>query len=95
MASTQPRLCRRCLLRDMAEEELYLGIREHVARIPPEQKVSEAVLEQRLTICASCDELISGMCRLCGCYVELRAAMKIRSCPHVPAKWSRECLEEE
>ena len=28
--------------------------------------------------------------RICGCYVELRAVMKIRQCPHVYPKWEKE-----
>ncbi|MEE1190836.1 MAG: DUF6171 family protein [Blautia sp.] len=43
--------------------------------------------EQRLLMCRQCEHLLSGMCRKCGCYVEMRAAMKIRHCPDVPARW--------
>ena len=28
-----------------------------------------------------CEKLLSGMCRMCGCYVEMRAAIALRDCP--------------
>ncbi|MCI6019094.1 MAG: DUF6171 family protein [Clostridiales bacterium] len=27
------------------------------------------------------------MCRICGCFVEMRAAIKVKSCPDVVPKW--------
>ena len=86
----QARYCRKCLLQEMQETEFWENMRSYIAHIPEEKKVSEPVLARRLAVCKDCEELISGMCRLCGCYVELRAAMRIRSCPHVPAKWCKE-----
>ena len=57
----------------------------------PGQKNEEAfyedLYEKRLGICSSCERLMSGMCRLCGCFVELRAVQKVRKCPDLPAKW--------
>ena len=74
----------------MDEGAFYESIQKHIDHIDPEQKVSEQVLERRLAICKQCSELINGMCRICGCYVELRAVMKIRECPHVYPKWEKE-----
>ncbi len=90
MEQISPRYCRRCLLRDMSEDMLFQSIQTYIDRIPPERKAHRSVVEKRLALCRECDELISGMCRLCGCYVELRAVMKIRGCPRVPARWHRE-----
>ena len=85
----QARICKQCLLRDMPEEELLKGIYDYIARISPDDKVDDQIYEKRLTICQNCDSLANGFCRLCGCFVEMRAAMKIRSCPHVPPRWKK------
>lgn len=37
--------------------------------------------QRRLSICKECEKLLSGMCRMCGCYVEMRAAIALRDCP--------------
>ncbi len=87
------RYCRKCLLRDMPEADFFQSLQAYIAHIPQERKVPEPVLQRRLEICRSCDELVNGMCRQCGCYVEMRAVMRVRACPNVPAKWERE--EEE
>ena len=34
---------------------------------------------------ASSDMLLQGMCRACGCFVELRAVIAVNSCPY--DKW--------
>ena len=47
----------------------------------PEIKADEALYEERLAVCKECDLLLEGMCRICGCYVELRAAIEKNACP--------------
>ena len=37
-------------------------------------------------ICKECDKLNAGTCLSCGCYVEIRAAMKQSKCPN--RKWA-------
>ena len=81
------RICRKCLIRDMPEEAMYQDMYDYIARLPEEDKAEEALYEQRLQICRECEMLLSGMCRLCGCFVEMRAAIKKRSCPNVPQRW--------
>ena len=44
-------------------------------------KTPEEEYERRLSICKECEKLLSGMCRMCGCYVEMRAAIALRDCP--------------
>lgn len=83
------RFCRRCLLRDTPEEESWKSVHDYIERLPEEDKVSEEVYEERLNICRSCEMLLAGTCRMCGCFVEMRAAMKVRFCPGVPPKWYR------
>ena len=48
-------------------------------------KASEELYEERLSVCKECDMLLTGMCRSCGCYVELRAAVTKNYCPR--KKW--------
>ncbi|MFR1660111.1 DUF6171 family protein [Gallintestinimicrobium sp.] len=38
--------------------------------------------EKRLELCKACDYLEAGTCLACGCYVELRAAVKKNRCPY-------------
>ncbi len=84
------RVCRKCLLADMKEEDFFRTLRSHIRNIDEDLKVDQAVYEKRLDQCRACDDLISGMCRICGCYVEMRAIMKKNACPRVHPKWQKE-----
>jgi len=64
-------------------------IAEYVASLDESVRTPEDAYRARLAICEGCDQLLSGTCRLCGCYVETRAAKKGQSCPMVPARWNR------
>ena len=80
--------CRRCLLEDMPDEAaLAKSIRELIELLPEEKRALADVTAQRLAVCRECDHLQNGMCMLCGCYVELRAAKVHMKCPYVPGKW--------
>lgn len=80
------RYCRKCLTRDMVgKEEYFRSLREYIANLDPEIKADEALYEERLGICKECDLLLEGMCRICGCYVELRAVVAKNICPR--KKW--------
>lgn len=84
----QNRLCKRCLTRDMiGQEEYFQNLRDYIANLDTDIKAEEAVYEERLNICKECELLFQGMCRSCGCYVELRAAVAHNACPH--KKWQR------
>lgn len=56
-------------------------IKEKIEKLSPEERASQDVYEQRLSVCKDCEQLISGMCLKCGCYVEFRAAFKDKRCP--------------
>ncbi len=76
------RLCRKCLTRDMiGQEEYFRSLREYIENLDMEMKAPEALYEERLNVCRECDMLFQGMCRKCGCYVELRAAFGKNACP--------------
>lgn len=78
------RICKKCLLREMAEEDSK-QIEKYKDAIKEEDRVSEAVYEERLAVCKSCDLLNAGTCGACGCYVELRAVAENGRCPY--KKW--------
>ncbi|MDD3219077.1 MAG: DUF6171 family protein [Lachnospiraceae bacterium] len=82
------RFCRKCLLREMKESEYFQNMYEYIAGLPAEDKVSDEVYEMRLGICKECENLLNGMCRICGCYVEMRASMKVKGCPEVNPLWN-------
>ena len=86
--ATETPFCRRCLLQEFAEgKKLYELIRDYIEAIPAEQRAAEAVYAERLAACRECDWLLNGMCRQCGCYVEVRAAKAGQRCPDVTARW--------
>lgn len=80
------RFCRKCLTRELAgQEEIYRTIREYIDNLDPDAKADRELYEERLEVCKECELLLQGMCRSCGCYVELRAAMDKNTCPR--KKW--------
>ncbi|GAA6263224.1 DUF6171 family protein [Blautia sp. HCN-1074] len=81
------RVCRKCLPGQNNEESFYEDLSRYIQRMDEELKVDQQTYEKRLNICSTCDRLMNGMCRLCGCFVELRAVQKVRKCPDLPAKW--------
>lgn len=80
------RVCKKCLTRDMISQAAYFqNMYQYIENMDAEIKVNQPLYEKRLMVCKQCDLLADGMCRACGCYVELRAAMKKKSCPY--EKW--------
>ena len=74
--------CRRCLISEApGGEALREILRERLAQIPEEEKVSGEEYAARLARCRQCGELREGTCAQCGCYVELRLARKNKQCP--------------
>lgn len=82
-----PPICRRCLLRDLDDASYARTVEEYIAAIPSGQKAPAEEYEKRLSLCRQCDRLVSGMCSLCGCFVEARAAKSSQHCPDTPSKW--------
>lgn len=79
--------CFRCLLQQADEGQLFELIQQRIAALPAAQKAAPEEYSRRLALCESCDELVSGTCRKCGCYMELRAAKKSTGCPHERPRW--------
>ena len=79
--------CRKCLLEEAGEEELLKALEELKESIPENERANSRLYEERLALCKECDNLHSGMCRICGCYVEFRAMKKTQYCPDTSKKW--------
>ena len=75
--------CKRCLLYEAAEEATLESIKERIEKLSEKEKSPVELYEKRLNECKCCDNLISGVCMKCGCYVEFRAAFKKNNCPNV------------
>lgn len=67
---------------EAGEKVTYDEIMEYVSTLDKNNLVSEAEYTDRIEKCKNCDNLISGMCRKCGCYVEVRARLKCSECPN-------------
>lgn len=77
--------CRRCLLSEMNDDAANEIVKKGISDILDRDRCDEKVYTERLSICRSCDNLLSGTCLSCGCYVEIRAAIKKGRCPE--KKW--------
>ena len=76
------RTCKRCLTRELADQaKEFQNIRDYINNLDVDIKSPDVLYEERLSICKECDMLLAGMCRKCGCYVELRAAVTKNYCP--------------
>ena len=76
------RICKKCLTREMAESgEQFQNMWDYIDNLSADVKTTDPEYERRLSICKECEMLLAGMCRKCGCYVEMRAALKKNECP--------------
>ena len=73
--------CKRCLLLEAGEKVTFEEIQSYINSLEKSTLVSEEEYKKRITNCINCDNLISGMCLKCGCYVEVRARLKNQDCP--------------
>ncbi len=74
-------VCKKCLLLEAGEEKSFIGVKDYIDTIDNSLKVNDDLYVKRLSFCKKCDNLISGMCLKCGCYVEIRAVFRNKSCP--------------
>ncbi len=75
------KICKRCLLSETDEAGVYRTIRRRIEQMSPEQRTGAEEYQRRLGICQACDALTNGLCGMCGCFIELRAAQQSRHCP--------------
>lgn len=80
--------CKKCLLLEAGERVTYDEIIAYLNTINDSEKVDDKAFNMRIAFCKECDQLISGMCRKCGCYIEIRARLKNTNCPNYDdRKW--------
>lgn len=83
------RFCKKCLLDKVMGEAEYKHMQNYISNIDSEIKVTKEDYKKRLNTCMECENLINGMCKLCGCFVEMRAAVKKNYCPDIERKWDK------
>lgn len=85
--------CRICELLGFSVDR-YVG--QALAKLEegdPKKLAGPREYERRLQICGRCPEkLPDGSCRMCGCYVVLRARLKESRCPY-RNRWMEEKFE--
>ncbi len=83
------KLCRKCLLAELSEDDYIRSLKEYIADYPADKRVSEEEYQRRLGVCTGCERLSNGMCAVCGCYAEVRALKPNAGCPEPSGdKWS-------
>lgn len=87
MEQNPRRICKKCFLTDFAPEEYLNNMRAYLDGLDEEIKAEKDVYEERLSHCEGCDKLNEGICRICGCFVEYRAAIKLKRCPDIHPRW--------
>lgn len=87
MEPNEKRICKKCLLQDFAPEEYLEHMRIYLMGLDDAAKTDEPLYRDRLIKCEACDNLNEGICRICGCFVEYRAAIKRKTCPDVHPRW--------
>jgi len=85
MDKENSRFCKHCLLQDINKEEYLEKIHKYVVTLDKDVRANEDLYQKRLGTCNGCEYLHEGTCNACGCYVELRAAVKASKCPY--KKW--------
>ena len=81
------RFCKKCLLDKLFEEKEYKHLQDYIKNLDEYIKTEDKEYKERLGICMKCDNLINGMCKVCGCFVEMRAAVKKNYCPDTEKYW--------
>lgn len=78
--------CKKCLLLEAGENKSFETVKAYIDNLSDDLKVSNELYEYRLSHCKKCDQLISGMCLKCGCYVEIRAILNNKECANFDDK---------
>ena len=75
------RICKGCLIRELDSSKQYQNMFDYIKGLDEEIKTNHQVYEIRLRTCKGCASLVNGMCKHCGCFVEMRAAITKNGCP--------------
>lgn len=76
------RYCRKCELAKQYGGGLEEYLLRYLAQLTPEEQAEDVTYARRLACCGKCTWYGEHMCRACGCYVQLRAAVKGQNCPY-------------
>ena len=79
------RFCKKCDYDLRMTRDALKYIENYVEKIPEDMRKKEDEYQHCLEICSGCDMLLEGTCKVCGCYVAIRAAVAGRHCPS--EKW--------
>jgi len=79
--------CFSCLPKGLSDEEYEKILKQYIECMDEEIRTPGDIYEKRLLLCGQCEFLRNGICRLCGCFVALRAAKKFHYCADTPARW--------
>lgn len=78
----EKRICRKCLLIDQNAGREKEIVYRYIAGLSEGEKASEELFKKRLEQCRTCKWLETATCQACGCFVEVRAAVKKQKCPY-------------
>lgn len=78
--------CKRCAI-DAALKNADAELDAYIKSIDPLLKADQKTYYERLSLCEKCDNMVSGICRHCGCFVRARAIKKHMCCPLSKPKW--------
>lgn len=81
------RRCNKCDLYHRSEDAVRMDLSVYVDKISEDERVNDGLYRERLAQCEQCPHLFMKMCRLCGCFVEIRTAIAVQTCPAVPMHW--------
>lgn len=73
-------VCKKCLLLEAGEKKSFESVKAYINNLSEDLKVNKTEYQKRLLLCKECSNLIAGMCLKCGCYVEVRAILKNKTC---------------
>lgn len=80
-------ICKKCLLKDLTDDDRFHTIYEYIESLPKEKRAPPEIERRRLEACMKCSHIINGMCALCGCFVEVRAAKAASHCAKSEDVW--------
>lgn len=82
---SEQRYCRLCEIKEQISGTISDYADRYMELIREEDRASEEAYATRLEVCLSCEKRSEALCMACGCYIELRAAVKGNQCPY--RKW--------
>ena len=83
--NTSQRECQKCLLIDATAGKEKEIVYRYISELSKTEKAPEPLFQERLDMCRMCQWLSSATCQACGCFVEVRAAVRKHKCPY--QKW--------